>query len=181
VFCCDRQEAGNPASAKQEHPDSKEKLTMQKKYYIPTIAALFVSAVAVYAANVHLIGEPSVTDNGNTLTVCATLAGLGNQNITVTLTTKGEATATCVNPGGNTSPGINKVPITSTVTQTIRSSQIKNGTVSFCSTTEDPGIVSSRAAGCPNNNWLAKVTDVEFTSATLTVVQGGRVVLRETF
>lgn len=154
---------------------------MQRKFFISTIAALSLSALALYAANVHLKGEPEVTDNGNTLTVCVSLAGLGNQDITVTLTTTGEATATCVNPGGNTAPGINKVPVRSTTTQTIRSRQIKNGNVTVCSTSRNPGIVSSRAAGCPNNNWMAEVIDVEFTSATLTVVQGGRVVLQESF
>ena len=153
---------------------------MYKKYIVPTIAALLFSTAVIYAANVHLKGEPTVRDNGNTLTVCASLAGLGNQDITVTLTTTGEATAECVSPGGNVAPGINKVPVTSTVSQTIRASSIKNGNVSFCQTTRNPGIVSSRAAGCPNNNWLARVLDIEFTSATITVVQGGRVVLRET-
>ncbi len=153
---------------------------MKNKYTIIAIATLIAGATALYAANVHLNSAPAVTDNGNTLTVCATLVGLGNQDIHVTLIVTGEATATCVNPGGNVSPGINKVPIQSTVTTTLKASSIKNGTASFCITTGDPGTVSSRAAGCPNNNWLAKVTDVEFTSATITVIQGGRVVLRET-
>jgi hypothetical protein len=152
---------------------------MSNKCILAIVSVLTITGIA-YAANVHLKGEPTVRDNGNTLTVCASLAGLGNQDITVTLTTTGEATAECVNPGGNVSPGINKVPVTSTVSQTIRRTSIKNGTVSFCQTTRDPGIVSSRAAGCPNNNWLAEVIDIEFTSATITVVQGGRVVLRET-
>ena len=154
---------------------------MQKKYLAPILGAFVLGTAIVFAANVHLIGEPTIEDNGNTLTVCYTLAGLGNKDINVTLTTTGEATAQCISPGGNLAPGQNKVPVESTVSQTIRASSIKNGTVSFCQTSRNPGIVSSRAAGCPNNNWLAKIIDIEFTSATLTVVQGGRVVLRETF
>lgn len=154
---------------------------MYKKYYAPLLGALAFGTAIVFAANVHLIDDPAIEDNGNTLTVCYKLAGLGNQDITVTLTTTGEATAQCVSPGGNLAPGQNKVPVTSTVSQTIRASSIKNGSVSICQTTKNPGIVSSRAAGCPNNNWLAKVIDIEFTSATITVVQGGRVVLRESF
>jgi hypothetical protein len=171
----------SPALKGRPNQTSKEKIIMNKKYFVRIAGVLLLGTAIVYAANVHLIGEPTVTDNGSTLTLCATLAGLGNQDINVTLTTRGDATAECVSPGGNLAPGQNKVPVTSTVSQTIRASSIKNGTVSFCETTRDPGIVSSRAAGCPNNNWLARVTDIEFSSATLTVVQGGRVVLRQTF
>lgn len=154
---------------------------MKTKSYIAAALAIACSAVVLHAENVHLKGEPVISDNGNTLTVCVSLAGLGNKDLTVTLTTTGDATATCVNPGGNEAPGINKVPVRSTTTQTIRANVIKNGNVTVCSTSRDPGTVSSRAAGCPNNNWLARVIDVEFTSAVLTVVQGGKVVLRQEF
>jgi hypothetical protein len=151
-----------------------------KRNLLYTIIALVIGTLAIYAANVHFKGEPEITDNGTTLTFCGALAGLGNQNVTITLTTRGFATATCTSPGGNVAPGQNKVPVTSSVSQTIRANEIKNGTVSFCQTTSEPR-VGARAAGCPNNNWDADVTDVEFASATLTVVQGGRVVLQETF
>jgi len=151
----------------------KRKLT----YAITTLVA---GTLAVYAASVHFKGEPEITDNGTTLTFCGALAGLGNQDLTIRLTVTGFAAATCESPGGNLAPGRNKVPVTSTVTDVIRASEIKNGTVSFCETTREPR-VSARAAGCPNDNWEADITDVEFDSATLTVVQGGRVVLRETF
>lgn len=111
------------------------------------LATLVIGTVALYAANVHLLGEPQVTDNGTTLTLCGTLAGLGNQDLTIRLTVTGSATATCESPGGNLAPGRNKVPVTSTVTDVIRSREIKNGTVSFCETTREPRV--SARGGLP--------------------------------
>ncbi len=43
-----------------------------------------------------------------------------------------------------------------------------------------PRAATAKACGCPNNNWSATITDVDFTSLTLIVEQGGRVVLRTT-
>ena len=149
---------------------------MKKSLAVLGLAGV-IFTTAVYAANVHFKRDATVRDNGTTLTLCAALAGLGNQDVTITVSVTGSADTTCISPGGNESPGQNKVPFAASVSTTIRSTEIKNGNVSFCVTTPGPGPISARAAGCPNNNWAARINDVDFESAHITVVQGGAVVL----
>jgi hypothetical protein len=139
------------------------------------------TAWVAMAASVHFIGGPTFTDNGVTLSGCGKLAGLGNGDLTITLTGTGPATYTCTNQGGTQAPGQNKNNVTTSGVTTIPSSQIKNGTVTFCVTTLKPAIPTARQAGCPNNNWTAAITDIQFKSATFTVVQGGRVVLKQSY
>ena len=134
------------------------------------------------AASVHWKRLPTFTDQGTTLKISGALAGLGNKDVTITAVAEGVATSiTCENPRGKLAPGQNKPRVRSLGEITISKTEIKNGNVSFSLTTRDPAQLSAKAAGCPNNRWTATINDVEFDEVSLTVEQGGKVVLSGSF
>jgi hypothetical protein len=139
----------------------------QTKKLMLVMAIMLISGISVFAQNIHFIGSPSISDNGNTMSFCAKIAGLGNnQSITIELSTTATITTQCTNPGGNIAPGQTK---TTTLTKSGTFWSDKNGTVTFCLTTDVPS-----AGKCPNGQWTGTVTDVSFTNSAVWV-DGNRV------
>lgn len=146
---------------------------------VAATVAMLVSTAAG-ASNVHFKSGPSFTDNGLTLSASGALAGLGNGDILVSMSAQGNPTATCTNHGKHQPPGQNPASVTLTGSQSIPQSKVKNGTTPFGVTTNAPESPIPGAPGCPSTNWTEAITDVAFTSATITVSQGGAVVLTAT-
>src|SRR5215471_15074050 len=144
---------------------------MTKRLAFAPCAGLGLASAAAYAANVHVKSGPAFSDNGLTLTAVGELAGLGLQDVVVSMTAVANQTATCTNPSGqNQPPGQNPAPIAVSATpEAIPASEIKNGNTPFSVTTNPPLSPVPGAPDCPNRNWTETITDLQFTSATITV------------
>jgi hypothetical protein len=145
--------------------------------------SVLVLATTAFAANVHLKGgknaEPSFTDNVLTLSASGALAGLGNGDVLITIDATANPTANCTNPGGQSKvPGQNPAPVDVTGSVSIPDAEVKNGNTPFSVTTLAPATPIPGAPDCPNPGWTETITDMAFTSATITVEQPvGTVVL----
>jgi len=137
-------------------------------FLLTAVLVLSVAAAAL-ADNVHFVSGPTFTDNGLTLSAAGTLAGLGNTNIDVVLSATANPTAICSNHGKHQPPGQNPASVTVTGGQSIPAHSIKNGSVGISVTTNPPTSPIPGAPGCPNSGWTETITDMVWTSATITV------------
>jgi len=138
------------------------------------LAVVALTTVQAAAGNVHLKNKPPVsfTDQGLSLSSSGALTGLGNGDIVIALTATGQPVASCTNPSGQNQPaGQNPATVTLSGVQSIPGSAIKNGNVSFNVSTGTPQTPVPGAPECPNPQWTENITDVVFSSATITVYQ----------
>jgi len=139
-----------------------------------------VAAVAS-ASSVHLKGGANggvtFTDQGLTLNATGALSGLGNGDILVIISASANPKAECCNPSGSCKvPGQNPAAAQVTGSESIPASEVKNGTVTFNVSTNAPTSPVPGAPECPNTSWTENITDMAFTRATITVMQGGATV-----
>jgi hypothetical protein len=158
---------------------------MTRRIPLAMLSFLLATNITTFGQSVHLKGganaEPTFLDQGLTLNATGSLAGLGNDDVVVTLTATADVTATCTNQGGNQAPGQNPAPVTVSGSQSIPADEIKNGNTPFNVTTIAPVSPIPGAPDCPNPNWSEQITDLAFTSATITVEQpAGNLVLTVT-
>lgn len=150
-----------------------------RRLFVALLAAcglLFVTATTAQAA-VRFHAGPTFSDQGTTLNVTGNVSGLGNEDLTVQLDATGTGSVVCENPAGHRAPGQDT---TVNASGTESGIEVKNGRASFDVTTAEPP-APDPAVVCPNPKWTATITDVEFTSATLTLIQAGQPVFQQTF
>jgi hypothetical protein len=145
-----------------------------KRAKIITVLVVAAFPAATLAQNAHLKGRNPIlfVDNGLTLTATATYAGLGNFTTFQIVDATANPTSTCTNPAGATQPpGQNPAPVNVTGATAVPASDIKNGNVSIATTTSGPATPIAGAPDCPNPQWTERITNMAFTSATITLFQ----------
>jgi hypothetical protein len=151
---------------------------MRKLLRLLAIGTVLVAVVAfpamASAASPHLKGRNPVsfTDNGLTLSATVSYAGLGNFDTLQTLDATANPTASCTNPAGATQPpGQNPAEVDVTGSTAVPAGDIKNGNVTIVTLTNPPVTPIPGAPDCPNTQWTENITDMAFTSATITLFQ----------
>lgn len=137
---------------------------------------LAFGAAPAFAQSGHFIesgaGAPTCTDIGLQVRCTGKVAGLGGTTFEITVQAQGIATVVCINPAGNRAPGQDTAVTVSGTTTPLPTP--RNGQFIFTVTTASPAPLPATPT-CPNNQWTPVITDVSFTTATLTLFENGTV------
>jgi hypothetical protein len=158
---------------------------MSTKWRTSAFTVFFVGLfVATALAAITWHEGPTFTNNGDgTFTLTGDGSGQGNTRLVATIVISGTVRYTCVNKGGNESPGQNPVPATTTGSQDVRPTG-HNGR-SLVDLTVGPltpaAVIGGKVAGCPNGNWqgVNPVVEGQLT-ATATITFGGVKIFEQT-
>src|SRR5688572_11072364 len=135
-------------------------MTRAFKVFALACTVFALSAGSALAANAHFIGTPQATVSGNTLTVTASVAGLGNaQGATFTLSGDVTVSSRCYTKSGNKPQAANKqetIDVLETDTFPVRNGRTN---VSF-------EITPLSTLSCPRGQMVV-IEDVDFTGLTL--------------
>jgi hypothetical protein len=144
------------------------------------VVTMFCLVGAALAQSGHFItgggNAPTCSDIGVQLACGGKVAGLGGTTFEITLEATATASVECENPGGNVAPGQD-----TTITATGTSGPLptpRNGQFVFGVMTEPP--VVPNFPTCPNPQWQARVIDVLFGEATLSLFEDGVLVAQVT-
>jgi hypothetical protein len=140
---------------------------MKRYLALAVVAAAMLAFPGVASAQSgHFVGTPTCTDQGTTVQCSGKVAGLGGTTFEIRVSATGTASVTCTNPAGNVAPG-QSFTTTSTGSGGPQPTP-RNGSARFTVTSTTP---TTPAGSCPNPKWTATVTDVQFTTATLTLLE----------
>lgn len=131
--------------------------------------AVIVGGVALAAQSGHF-NDRTVTcrDVGTQVQCSGKVAGLGGTTFEINVEAQGTATVTCTNPGGNVAPGQNTAVTVAGTTTPLPTP--RNGNFTFGITSDDPNPLPATPT-CPNDQWTPTITNVSFTTATLSLFE----------
>src|SRR5215207_4709770 len=142
-----------------------------RRYGITTLFVLLVLALGTgpaVAQSGHFVQTQTCTDIGTQVECRGKVAGLGGTTFQIDVTAQGAASVECANPAGNVAPGQDF-----TFTAAGSSGPLatpRNGQFRYTVTTVAP---TAPPGSCPNPQWTPNVTDVTFTTATITLTEDG--------
>jgi hypothetical protein len=134
------------------------------------VLVLVLGASPGLAQSGHFVGTPVCTDIGTQVRCVGKVAGLGGTTFEITVEASGNATVECTNPGGNVAPGQDTAVTVAGTTDPQPTP--RNGQFRFRITSDDPEPLPATPT-CPNEQWTPNIVDVTFTTATLTLLEGG--------
>lgn len=149
-----------------------------RKSWLVGLAAMVLAVVAFPAIATTQSGHfipsggnaPSCTDIGTQVLCTGKVAGLGGTTFEITVEAEGIASVVCINPAGHRAPGQDTAVTVEGTTDALPTP--RNGQFVFTVTTDDPEPLPPTPT-CPNPKWTPEIVDIAFTTATLSLFEGG--------